>query len=262
MTTFATPRAAGRGWAVVFIHGYLGFDEFRLPFATIECFKGIKAKMAAMGVPVLAPQLPRNAGLVERADVLARFLDHAGHDRYALVGHSMGGLTSRLVAARLDGEKRIRAVVTVATPHRGSALAPHALSSNGPVYVLGRMIAANPLGDLTPEACARFNTETPDRPDVVYRSWAAARPLSEMPTMIRPWSRLLAADGGENDGQVTVTSAEWNGFQGTVRADHWELLGWSFAPKQPEHARPFDHLGFYEKIVGQVLRETDLAGSA
>src|SRR5262249_36305304 len=58
------------------------------------------------------------AGVVaERVDQLAR--DHQC-ERIDLVGHSEGGLIGRYYVQKLDGAARVRHLVTLGTPHRGT----------------------------------------------------------------------------------------------------------------------------------------------
>ncbi|MFI8102391.1 esterase/lipase family protein [Streptomyces sp. NPDC086023] len=51
-------------------------------------------------------------------------LVHTGQDRVDLVGHSLGGLVARYYVQRLGGDARVRAVVTLGTPHHGTRIAP------------------------------------------------------------------------------------------------------------------------------------------
>jgi triacylglycerol lipase len=63
--------------------------------------------------------------------VAARELGHhverlcasTGSDRVHIVGHSLGGLISRYYVQRLGGDARVGTLVTLGTPHRGSAIA-------------------------------------------------------------------------------------------------------------------------------------------
>ena len=51
-----------------------------------------------------------------------------GYERVHIVGHSMGGLISRYYVQRLGGDARVHTLVTLGTPHQGSAPArfvPH-----------------------------------------------------------------------------------------------------------------------------------------
>ncbi|MDX3852226.1 esterase/lipase family protein [Streptomyces sp. AK02-01A] len=54
-----------------------------------------------------------------------------GHRQVDVVGHSLGGLIARYYVQRLGGDSRIRTLVTLGTPHEGTAFAP--LASAHPV---------------------------------------------------------------------------------------------------------------------------------
>ncbi|MFE3663302.1 lipase family alpha/beta hydrolase [Streptomyces sp. NPDC059164] len=49
-----------------------------------------------------------------------------GHGRVDVVGHSLGGLIARYYVQRLGGDRRVRTLVTLGTPHGGTAVAPGA----------------------------------------------------------------------------------------------------------------------------------------
>ncbi|GGR14980.1 alpha/beta fold hydrolase [Streptomyces netropsis] len=46
------------------------------------------------------------------------------HERIDIVGHSLGGLIARYYVQRLGGDTRVRTLVTLGTPHRGTTVAP------------------------------------------------------------------------------------------------------------------------------------------
>jgi pimeloyl-ACP methyl ester carboxylesterase len=104
----------------------------------------LEARLArALGVPVRAFSPP---GYFMGIDALTEDYQRQIHDwlrelgcrRVALVGHSMGGLVARALAERSADEVveeagprlRVSAVVSLATPHQGSALSPLALGRN------------------------------------------------------------------------------------------------------------------------------------
>jgi len=58
--------------------------------------------------------------VAERVDQLVR--DHP-RERIVLVGHSLGGLIGRYYVQNLDGADRVRHLLTLGTPHRGTAWA-------------------------------------------------------------------------------------------------------------------------------------------
>ncbi|KIF68350.1 lipase [Streptomyces sp. AcH 505] len=47
-----------------------------------------------------------------------------GHRRVDVIGHSLGGLIARYYVQRLDGDERIRTLVTLGTPHEGTSVVP------------------------------------------------------------------------------------------------------------------------------------------
>ncbi|WP_406148637.1 lipase family alpha/beta hydrolase [Streptomyces anulatus] len=49
-----------------------------------------------------------------------------GHSQVDIVGHSLGGLIARYYVQRLGGDRRVRTLVTLGTPHGGTAVAPGA----------------------------------------------------------------------------------------------------------------------------------------
>ncbi len=62
--------------------------------------------------------------LVEEASAkAASLLDRRPGQKLVLIGHSLGGLVARGVAARPELRDRVQAMITLSTPHHGSALA-------------------------------------------------------------------------------------------------------------------------------------------
>jgi triacylglycerol lipase len=238
--------------AVVFIHGFLGFGELRLPVGRVAYFRGLRTTMDDLGVSGYFPSLPAGRSVAERATALATFLETIPEPGLILIAHSMGGLDSRYLIHKLDPEHRVRRLVTIGTPHRGTALAEWALHAPRILNWLGRVFGRRALEDLRPSACDRFNKEIPDRSDVVYSSYAANRPIAEMPLLLRRWARIVAREEeGDNDSQVSVPSARWGEFKGVLMADHIELLGWNLARRKKP--KPFDHISFYRDLVASML---------
>ena len=164
-----------------------------------------------------------------------------------VIGHSQGGIDARWAAAHDPGA--IAAVVTVATPHRGSPVADVALGlapgdSTAALDVLGDFFGistngsttsfAGALQSLSSAGAAQFNADTPDVPTIPYFSVAgrsnlagsdacapAAAPfmatwdgdVDPIGAELLPIVAILAAASlpatPTNDGLVTVDSATW-----------------------------------------------------
>ncbi|MFB7912358.1 esterase/lipase family protein [Streptomyces sp. NPDC056061] len=64
------------------------------------------------------------------AELLGRHIEEicarTGHREVDIVGHSLGGLIARYYVQRLGGDQRVRTLVTLGTPHGGTAVAPPA----------------------------------------------------------------------------------------------------------------------------------------
>lgn len=73
---------------------------------------------------------PLNRDIRTAAELLGRHVEEicarTGHDRVDIVGHSLGGLIARYYVQRLGGDRRVRTLVTLGTPHGGTAVAPGA----------------------------------------------------------------------------------------------------------------------------------------
>ncbi|MEI5102103.1 alpha/beta fold hydrolase [Streptomyces sp. PmtG] len=71
---------------------------------------------------------PLTCDIPKAAELLGRHVEEicerTGHERVDIVGHSLGGLIARYYAQRLGGDARVRALVTLGTPHGGTRVAP------------------------------------------------------------------------------------------------------------------------------------------
>ena len=111
---------------VILVHGF---------FANRGFFGQMLRWLEEQGVsPVFAPNFPGTFSTIERfADelhaVIERIVEGTGQPRVILVCHSMGGLAARRYVAT-HGTGRIARIITIATPHAGSALAIFGLGAN------------------------------------------------------------------------------------------------------------------------------------
>jgi len=123
-TLAASPDAAP---AVVLIHGFLCNRGFWLPWME---------RLQALGVPYVSVNLEPIFGSI---DDYASLVDEAVTRATALTGHaptlichSMGGLAARAwLAATPGAASRIRKLITIGTPHRGTWLARFSHLANG-----------------------------------------------------------------------------------------------------------------------------------
>jgi pimeloyl-ACP methyl ester carboxylesterase len=170
---------------VVLLHG-LG--------RTSASLRRLARALQSQGHPTLVPDdASRDLGVAACAEQLRPVVVafQARHERsIAFVGHSMGSLVARILAAAPD--LRAKAIVMLAPPNGGSEVADVVHR-----FVLGRMILGPALADLRTNA-------------------AAAIPLPTCPIGViagthsyMPFTRWLIA--GQNDGLVSVARTQLEG---------------------------------------------------
>ena len=133
---------------LVLIHGFLGFSHW----GPIEYFRGIRKMLLRADIHPLIPSVTTASSIAMRAEVLARKLFLTDAPAFALVGHSMGGLDARYLITHLDPDRRVKSLLTIATPHWGTPLATWFLNAPGPIPAWIRHIGKPGLSELTPEA--------------------------------------------------------------------------------------------------------------
>ena len=223
---------------IVLQHGFLGVGDFTVgPFCglgplRLSYFHRIDRAIADRGHPLIVPRVSPAAGIHTRAGQLKRAildgLDRLGKpkDRVVIVAHSMGGLDARHMVSKLGMADRVSALVTVATPHRGSPFADYVLRHLGERFGGLRLCRAigldvQAISDLACDGARRFDDDTPDADGVAYYSVSTARPLGLTAAILMPSHRVIAAAEGENDGLVSVKSASARGTHlGTWPCDH------------------------------------------
>ncbi len=228
---------------VVLIHGLFGFRKL----LWLEYFQGVRPLYESMGLRVIAPSLPWAGSIKQRADVLAQQLETESGPLH-LIAHSMGGLDARRWISCLDGASQVLSLTTLATPHHGSTAADHVCRHYSPF----RLFAG--VRDLTTTNIIAFNKHASDHPDVVYRSYSAARPLNEHPWIVRRYGRKIKNTEGDNDSQVSVHSATWSEHIATLPCDHFELISRNFWFNPFRPRAPFDPIPVYRDIGNWILQ--------
>jgi triacylglycerol lipase len=225
------------------------------------------------GVTAYAPNVAPYETVTARTKTWRRRLDRVlaetGAERVTMIGHSMGGLDARYMVSQMGLADRVAAIVTVATPHHGSHIAKLILDQpetvRGWLAELVDWIGVNTLDDATADSLRAlteltpsfvnetFNPAVPDHPDVRYWSYAG-RAGKGTKVLVDPLMRFFNAQlyraEGENDGFVSVQSARWGTFLGTVDAGHAQQVGMNAALNPG-----FDANAFYCSVVEMLARE-------
>jgi triacylglycerol lipase len=220
---------------IVLQHGMFGFGELQVGSFKLGYFRGIDRAIGDRGHPVIISRVHPTGSIARRASQLKqnilRQLSALGREREQVIvlAHSMGGLDARYMISKLGMDDRVRALVTITSPHRGSAYADWCLRNLG--ERLGAMkfirmlnLDLQAASDLTIANCARFNDQVPDSPRVRYFSISASRPWHRVPPFFFHSHQVIRQAEGENDGLVSVQSAKWGEHLGTWPADHLHVI--------------------------------------
>lgn len=217
---------------IVLHHGYMGFREL----VGVPYWWGIVEHLEEQGFDVRTTAVAPLATVEERASELVATVRRITSGRINLVGHSMGGLDSRYAVSMLGLHEQVATVTTVGTPHRGSPVADVVLGGREELaaeWLLERLgIPAGGLADLSvARATGEFNKRVLDMPGTQYFSWSSVTdpfglvtgaPLN--PLFAIPFA-IVEREEGDNDGLVSVTSAQWGEHLGTLSADHLDQVG-------------------------------------
>jgi triacylglycerol lipase len=169
-------------------------------------------------------------------------LEKTGKPRVNVIGHSDGCLYSRYAISNLGLESKVASHTSLAGPHRGSVIADMIMGSMPDTL---RPMVGSPLdyvmsfvmGDVKPDSLANghemtraymndhFNPGTPDMPGVYYQSYAfKVTNAAGAGLLTQSWMALLSEEG-DNDGLVSVASAQWGEYKGIIDGGVWSFMG-------------------------------------
>ncbi|MDR1105233.1 MAG: hypothetical protein LBL44_02650 [Treponema sp.] len=157
-------------------------------------------------------------------------LKETGAEKVNIIAHSKGGLDARCAISTLGMAEKVASLTTICTPHRGCRFVDKAASLPGWFY---RFVADifdavfRKLGDRNPDfynatrqfttaSSEAFNRDTPDSPLVYYQSYMTMMKGPASDPMLGPVWLLVRALEGDNDGLVSLPSAQWGNFRGVL----------------------------------------------
>ncbi len=216
---------------IVLVHGLLGAGEVRVGGVVVsEYFPGISGQLRDAGNRILLPNLSPTAGVAQRAAQLKQFIDlQSPGEPVHLVAHSMGGLDSRYMISRLGMAERVLTLTTLGTPHRGTTFADWGV--NRLAWVVRPLLEmlgmpSEAFRDLTTARCRQFNAEVPDAGGVRYFSVAGRHDGNWLTPEWYLSHNVVLRNEGDNDGVVSVASAQWGESMQVWEGDHFSLINW------------------------------------
>ncbi|MCC6423648.1 MAG: hypothetical protein IT447_09250 [Phycisphaerales bacterium] len=224
---------------IILHHGLFGYDQISLGRLKISYFHRIDRALATTGHPLIISRVHPTGSIERRARELKQTIlreikrQNLAGQKMLLIAHSMGGLDARHMIQNLGMADHIAALLTICTPHHGSAYADWCIRHLG--RRLGALRLFHQLGldvqgilQLTPNTCRKFNEDVPNHPAVNYFSISAARPWHHIPPFAWFSHHLIRQAEGENDGLVSIRSAQWGTHLATWPADHWHTINKRF----------------------------------
>jgi triacylglycerol lipase len=159
--------------------------------------------------------------------------------------------------SRLGAAERVLSLTTLGTPHRGTSFADWGLTHYGMIFRPTNLPFIRPvpaLLDLTTAACREFNQKIIDDPRVRYFS-VGGRYTGKW--WVPNWwfsARVIEKHEGENDGLVSLTSAQHGESFEVWDGDHLSLVNWPTVEWMSQLRWP-DRRPYYGKILHR-LKET------
>ncbi|KAK6463199.1 Alpha/Beta hydrolase protein [Scheffersomyces coipomensis] len=249
-----------------FLSGFEVVDKYletngtkRLLGFELDYWRGIGVALQKLGCKVLVAQVPPFGTIKDRAKILEIFLElqcemvkRTSKEEISypikvnLISHSMGGLDSRYLISKLQNKGinkkyQVVSLTTISTPHRGSEVADFFDDLVTAVSPL-KLIAPHALYDLTTKSMTQFNKDIVDDPNVEYFSYGAKFVPHPFNTFYLTWCLMryritrafkrenikVPKIAIENDGLVSVKSAKWGNYLGTLdQVDHLDLINWT-----------------------------------
>jgi len=257
-------------YPLLLVHGVF-FRDMRY----LNYWGRIPKELQANGASVFYGQQQSASSVESSAEELLKRINDivrkTGCEKVNIIAHSKGGLDARYAISCLEAEKYVASLTTINTPHRGCIFAEYLLTKapeklkvsladkyNRTLKKLGEkspdFISA--VTDLTCSRCSEINAIAEDKAGVFYQSVGSKSnnahsgkfPLNVSYPLVRHFD-------GENDGLVSVESANWGekftlvsvkGKRGVTHADVIDL--------NRENIEGFDVREFYVQLVSNIKK--------
>lgn len=254
-------------YPIILVHG-TGFRDWR----GIGYWGRIPKALEERGAKVLFGGQDGWATVEENAAALQKrveqVLDETGSQKVHLIAHSKGGLDARYMVSSLGMGSKVASVSLISTPNHGSKTMDRLYKMPKWIFCLGGFFVNTwyrMIGDKHPDFCSvcfqfttswarEFNEKNLDVEGVLYRSYGGV--MSSWRSDIFMWwqNLIMGWVEGNNDGLVTLESAQWSGFQGA-----WTGVGGRGMSHMDEidfRRRPLKYHGESYDVVEEYIQMT------
>jgi triacylglycerol lipase len=240
---------------IVLAHGVLGFSAI----GKLEYFNGVKEHLEKHhGAHVLATGVPPVGSVEDRGKALVKQIvdEFDDRERVHILAHSMGGLDARWALKNVPGfVKRVKTLVAIGPPHRGSPVAD--VIRDGHPALRGLLpfhLNQAALNDLTTDNVEAEDADDPEgKLKYRYVVGDTTQPHGHCSKPFRAIQEIVGLRTA-NDGVVTVASATRGGTVAadlTWGVDHAGEIGWNLNHPIPASLPLADtsHFARYDEII-------------
>lgn len=212
----------------IYLHGLCTYGDDELHFGParmgrldrylVELFKHRQTPILSIdGIGSGSPE--------EQAETALLQIRSATSPHLVLLGHSMGGLTARVLQARLEAAGHSVDIITWGTPHRGTSAAirndSRALKSIANWVGYNLETRAATFKHCTPDALVAFNTRYP------FRQQSQFSLICDVPLLNTTPLLFTLRPRGPSDGFISVESQNFGQKLGRFQLDHFSAIGYS-----------------------------------
>ncbi len=258
-------------YPMIIVHGFIERSDIIYPNSALPIANFLNKK----GMSAYIADIDALGSIESNAERLAKQIEkiclETETEKVNIIAFSKGGLDSRLAAYLPQARGRIASITTVSTPHRGTPVAD--FFSSNPLttsysleYIMNTL--AGYAGDrnqdfiktitqLGTEEMEIFNTKYQNLDEVTYYSFSAVMRYDDFHFIFSLLREYIFFKEGPNDGMISVSSARWGNYLGTVNEymeysgslNHPDLVGLDILPNSD-----FDYLDFYFRVVQMLIK--------
>ncbi len=256
------PHRLSTHYPILLVHGLALRDDLPL----LRYWGRIPGFLRGQGVRIHLSRHDAWASVDQNATALRKRIEEILHseecEKINIIAHSKGGIESRRAAHLFAGDPPIASITTIASPHRGAALADwllnfkptHHETLHQAVNRLGRLFGDRlpdslmALNQLTTGFMTGFNQRFPDHPAVHYQSIASRMQRPVLDPLFLVSHRILTELEGENDGVVGTEKCHW-GHPFMIWGEKKGLSHIDVCDMSGFRRRGFDILGAYGELL-------------